>query len=463
MDKIVAEFNNQNKYAICGQPAEKSIHPEPDTQVMNFLEDGNQYVLDCVSDVSQIAALKDEWVYLEQNFAEPFVYFQSFDWCYQWCKLFAGGTDGNQQPQVKIFVLRRNSEMVMVWPMMIIKSRAGLDNLTFLTEPHGQYGNIICNVKLVPLKVGQKVWHHICDNCGVDAVTLDQYPKNSFLKAIVKSNGIVEKSDKFSSILDLSSLKSWDEYNAALPKKLRKQRNQRRNKLAKMGAVDYEIHFGGTDEYVELVALALKWKKEWLSQTGRRATVLSMDTTRQFISNLSGSPENSSSMNKDALLQGAVLGALTLDGKPIGIEIGMCLNGHYYSYLGAFDWEYKKMSPGKIQIEMAQQWACEVGLRKFDFLGDPADYKSTWTDMEGALESRSVPRTIRGYFYCMFWKAHLRPWARKIFNRLSATNRSRLLKMLGIGEKGVHKKPAQSVAQDKISQRPPGTKSGILE
>ncbi|MCF6320624.1 MAG: GNAT family N-acetyltransferase [Rhizobiaceae bacterium] len=399
-----------------------------DTPATSFLDEGNQYVLDCLTNIGQMADIQSEWEHLEQSSGEPFIYFQSFDWCNTWCQEFSA--DNKTGPHIKIYALRRNGELIMVWPMMIVHSRAGIRNLTFLSEPHGQYGNIICNRKLLSPEIGKRVWKHIKSSTDVDAVIFDQYPKTSLLRQIIDGNGVIEKSDRHASILDLDAFENWEDYHSSLSKNQRKQRNQRRNKLTKLGRLEYKTHFGGSSEYIKLVSTALEWKQIWLHETGRRADVLSKDDTRKFLSKLSGNVNAG-----DGSPNGAVIGVLSLDDKPIGIEIGMCLEGHYYSYLGAFEWNHRHLSPGKIQIEEAQVWAKKAGLKKFDFLGDPAEYKSALTNTMDMLESRSVPISTRGFIYCMFWKAHLKPMARLLFNKLTAKNRSKLLNILGISDK----------------------------
>ena len=401
-----------------------------------FLNGGDQYVLDCLSDIQSMEAIAYEWQYLENNCGEPFIYFQSYDWCHQWCKNYVTSDNtsdllahANYSPcALRIYVLRRNSELVMIWPMMIRKLNvAGITAQTFLSDPHGQYSNVICNRSLLPLDVGKTIWNHIREATKADTITLDQYPQSSFLRQMVEGDGLVERSKRHSSILDLKAFASWEEHLASLDAKSRKQRNRRRRKLEKHGEVDYQVFYGGSAQYNELAALALKWKKLWLRNTARRDAVISQALTRKFLCSLSGNQNN-----VDKLPSGAVLGALMLDGKPIAIEIGMCLDGHYYSYLGAFDWQHRPLSPGKIQIEEMQKWAMEVGLKKFDFLGDPAEYKSEWTNSHDALESRNVSTTLRGVLYCVSWKAYLRPVARFLFTKLDADMRSKILIILGI-------------------------------
>ncbi len=415
---------------------------------LSFLEHGNQYVLDLITDTHAIEGLKSEWQALEQSCAEPFIYFQSYDWCKKWCDVFCSNSGSanstkNAKPKIRIYALWRNSKLIMVWPLMLTRSRANLHNLTFLSEPHGQYGNIICDRKLLSVKTGKKVWNYIRANSDADAITLDKYPQSSMLKQIVDGDGLVENSERHSSILNLEGFENWEEYRSSLSRKTRKQRNQRRNKLAKIGEITYEVHFGGSPSYERLLQLALHWKNIWLRETGRRTSVLSDADTKRFLTNLDGSDKSQS-----RLVNGATLGVLSVANKPIGIELGMCLDGHYYSYLGAFDWENKRLSPGKTQIEEAQMWAKEVGLKKFDFLGDPSDYKTAWTDLTDALESRSVPVTLRGFIYCVCWKAYLRPMAAFVFNRLDAKNRRRILKLFGINVKD--KSPASEASNTTV-------------
>ncbi len=420
----------EEKYSSAG-PAHRT-NQDGIITTMSFLVDGNKYVLDCLTSVQALVPIAAEWKHLEQNCGEPYIFFQSYDWCRQWCNTFAQTGEKVLRPRIKIYTLHRNGELVMVWPLMVVRICLGLNNLTFLTEPLGQYGNIICNRQLLPIKVGNSVWNYIRKNAATDTITLDQYPRSSFLKKIIDGNGMVEKSNKHTSFLDLTAFEAWEDYRASLSRKMRKIRNQRRKKLAKQGDLNYEIYYGGSKRYRELVSLALQWKTVWLQNTGRREMVLSQDNTRKFLSLLVGTEGKA-----DTSPNGVVLGALTLNDEPISIEIGLCLDGHYYSYLGAFEWEHRNFSPGKVQIEAAQTWAKEVGLQKFDFLGDPAEYKTAWSNSKDALESRSVPLTMRGFFYCVFWKVYLKPTLRLIFNKMNAKYRAIFLGLFRIRKTGM--------------------------
>ncbi len=190
----------------------------------------------------------------------------------------------------------------------------------------------------------------------------------------------------------------------------------------RMGELEYRVHAGGTAEYKFLIGRALEMKNEWLQQTGRNAQTLSAPSTVRFLGQLSGDLDA-----PGQCADGAVAHGLYLDDKPIAIEIGLCQGRHYYVYLGAFDWLFRRYSPGKVQMEYSQEWALETGVRVYDFLGEPADYKSHWTNSACRLRSSHVPVSLLGLGYCLTWKAFLRPVMKSGFARLDPRYRKMLI------------------------------------
>lgn len=393
-------------------------------EIASFIRKDGAYRLDCLTKLDGIADAEDDWRSLERASGESFIYFQSFDWCYRWCVQSMDRDISARSPQPSIFTLRRDGELVMIWPMMLVRSRIGLRILTFLTEPLSQYANVIVNRELISEKFGREIWRLIRKKSKVDAILVSQYPKGSFLDLILGGDGIKEKSSREASILDLTTFETWEEHHALLSRSVRKQRNKRRNKLAREGEVGYAVHPGGSQQYKDLVKLALEMKRVWLVQTGRRSSTLANKCTIKFLSSLTGSQSGS----KDRP-QGAVAHALMVNDRPVAIELGMILGGHYYSYLGAFSWNWRDYSPGKIQIEAAQKWAKEAGLEKFDFLGDPSAYKSNWTDVSRQLVSRSVPTTALGLLYCVIWKTYLKPTLKAVYGGMGSEKRKLLLRL----------------------------------
>ena len=163
-------------------------------------------------------------------------------------------------------------------------------------------------------------------------------------------------------------------------------------------------------------------KQDWLKGTGRLGRDLFDPRFATFLHDLGSTP------GKDD--DGVFLHALTLDGVPIAMELGMRFRKDYYCFLGAIDLAYQKFSPGKVQMEQAQRWAIETGIRRFDFLNDPSTYKSSWTNTTVPLTACYIPFTSLGQLYCRHWKAGLRPRLRALYDGIGPAWRCRFRKVV---------------------------------
>lgn len=72
------------------------------------------------------------------------------------------------------------------------------------------------------------------------------------------------------------------------------------------------------------------------------------------------------------------LSALRLDGRIIAAFYGMCHARRTYYYLGGFDPQFKKLSPGMLVVGQAIDAALREGCVEFDFLRGAEPYKYAW-------------------------------------------------------------------------------------
>ena len=390
----------------------------------------NRYRLDCIKSGAQMDGIKGQWRELEIAQSLPYTYFQNFDWCRKWIANNAidEASDSGKNPGciIRIYAVYCDDALVMVWPLMIAKSGLGIKILTTLGEPLSQYSNFIYHPEKFDKQAGMKTWKCIRKHARVDAVTFNHYPKDSLLDKIVNRYGVNELSRRAASMLDLTQFESWEEYHSTLSRNNRKQRERRRKKLERIGPVKTSVHLAGTPEFEKLTTQALTMKLDWLSNTGRTNKDIEESATREFLLSL-----NARIDEQTGRPDGAVIHALSVKDEVIALEIGMCLGGHYYSYLGAFDWDWREFSPGKVQIESAQKWAKEIGMETFDFLGDPSHYKVHWSDTQHRLVSKCVPLSLSGFVYCVTWKAYLRPAAKYLYQVVGINGRKRLHRILG--------------------------------
>lgn len=79
-----------------------------------------------------------------------------------------------------------------------------------------------------------------------------------------------------------------------------------------------------------------------------------MDGNDDFLANIPDSPDGSCR---------ALVCELTAGGRMVAGELGYERKGHYIGYLGAFDWDLRHLSPGKLEMEQMLRWCLENGMQ----------------------------------------------------------------------------------------------------
>lgn len=393
-------------------------------QLADFDVGGQTYTLEYHESIEAVQNLGPQWQALEASCKDDFTFFQTFSWCAEYYNQFANDLTNRHCPLPQVFVLRKNQVPIMLWPMMRIQSRTGIKILTTATEPLGQYCNFLSNNTHFDDTIGKEALRHILDHANAHVVSFNYYPVESLIGRLVSDIGIKENSDYFSSILEFGEFKSWDEYYRSLSKSQRKDRRRTKSKLEAKGTLGYAVYEAGDADYAKYVAKALEMKTKWLEKTGRKPGILAEDLTCQMFSNLE--------MSKTEKGEGPLVHVLLLDGAPIAIELGIVKAEKYCSYLGAIDWSLKDYGPGKVQMEMAQEWCFENGIKSFDLLHDPSGYKASWTNTQATMESRNVALGKRGYVYSILWKTYIRPKLKKAYHFAGKKNRKRVNKLVSL-------------------------------
>ncbi len=403
--------------------------------VSHFEFEGKKYQLSNFPTLSSLRSLKHDWQALEKASQESFDYFQSYDWCANWAESFLDEKGKSEDYALSIYVLRDSEDMIMLWPFMI--SVAGFGGVTLqepLTDPLGQYANVLVDRERVSVKLGREVWNAVKADRQADAIVLNHFSHGGFLAQIVEREGVEESVSQVSSILDYSKISQWDQYIKGWSKSQRKQQSRARKKLEALGSVKLEVLYHDDPAFSAAVSRAVRLKRIWLKETNRQSQMLFVDESEQFLMRLG------STLTDDPKNQGPLVFMLTVGGNPIAFEIGLLRNNHYYSYLGVIDLAYKDYSPGKVQIEMAQKWAFEQGYDCFDFLSDPSDYKSSWSNRTEKMHTRYFPLSYLGAGYCNMWKARMRPALKKIYHHASPNVRKSLNRLLKLAGRGADEK-----------------------
>lgn len=187
------------------------------------------------------------------------------------------------------------------------------------------------------------------------------------------------------------SLTGYDDWHDLLATKrsgkARSRMNGKRNKLAKLG----DIEFRAVTDPVERAALAeklLSMKTADLARTGKNS-IFKDRRVRAFVKAVS---------SQEAENDSVVLHVLTCAGKEVAITYSLNWHHTMYYYIASYErGPYERSSPGALALCRVFEWCLEEGLSTFDFtIGDEA-YKLEWSDRSTRLFCGTFAVTVKGH------------------------------------------------------------------
>ncbi|MCP8883836.1 GNAT family N-acetyltransferase [Devosia sp. XJ19-1] len=390
MFNILGNGMFRSEHYRCGEQGREAVRPE-DSIVMRVL-----------GTLDEIEACADAWREIEVSCADPMAYFQSYDWCRNWVRQF--GDIGRPY----VITLWREETLLALWPRMIVEA-AGIRRLETLGVPHSQYcGALVRRGTSPKLGIAQKLEAAALQS-GCDVTICRAVPEGTALAGFVADKPEVRGADNVASMLDLSAFASVEHYTNGLGKLQKRNRNRRRNHLARLGALDFAVIWPNDPRFAELARHCTQMKRRWLRETRRYSAGFSIDGYDDFLAGLPGDPVAG---------EGACLSMLRAGGRVVSLEIGFIRQRHYYAYVGGFDWALRHLSPGKVQMEMTIAWLIENRIKTYDLLINPADYKASWTNTSVVVRTHAQPLTWKGHVYASAWLPTLRPALKSLHGRL---------------------------------------------
>lgn len=357
-----------------------------------------------LENLEEIDAVAEQWRALEVACREPMAYFQSHDWCRNWIARF--GQDGRYQPLVA--TLWRGERLIAVWPLMIANG-GGIRRLATLGAPHSQYCGLLAEPGLSVARDLKPMMRLALDRSGCDVAVFRTVPDGSVLADVLADTATVPDAADAASMLDLSVFGSSEAYTAQLGKLQKRNRNRRRNHLAREGALEFSVIWPDDPEFAGLVAQCAAWKRQWLAEMGLYSAGFALDGFDAFLGHLPGDGAGNS---------GACLSVLRVGNQPVAIELGFVHHRHYYAYMGGFDWALRDLSPGKVQMDMTVCWLIDRGIATYDLLTNSTDYKKSWSSHVVPVACHAEPLTWKGQVYATTWLPRVRPALKRLRNRM---------------------------------------------
>ncbi len=356
-----------------------------------------------ISRLTELYALERGWRKLEaDNIITPTV-FQSFEWAAAYCENYADS---------ELFILTgyQDNRLVFLFPLMGVKLH-GLRTLQWLTEPLGQYGDVMC-------AKGQDVaaWlvqslQYIKSSAKVDLVRLRHVRADSLAQPFVKNTMVNAKYDERAPYLDLTLFKTENDYDARYTSTQRKRRKKIRKNLEDMGQVSFNMLSPGQDSDTA-ISNSISEKNAWLASRGRYNRIMGCPRHVAFLKTLTQVKSDSFESITSELKAGQ---------KPVSWEIGFRYRGTHFAYITSHVHEMTDLSPGRLHMDLSQRAALAAGQSRFDLMVPYDLHKESWSSGMVDANDYYYPVSSLGSTYGAIYLRTVRPIARKIYYKLPAS------------------------------------------
>jgi CelD/BcsL family acetyltransferase involved in cellulose biosynthesis len=184
--------------------------------------------------------------------------------------------------------------------------------------------------------------------------------------ALARGHSMIERMTDREPYVELSG--DFEEYEAGLPRKHRKEIRRMRRRLEDEGEVTVEFA-DGRERLGELLdeGFAIEGSG-WKSEAG--TAIQAVPQAHRFYREIAGW----------AAARGWLrLAFLRLDGRPLAFDFCLETGDALYALKGGYDVDYRRFGPGSLLTYESLRRAAENGLRSYEFLGTDDPYKMQWT------------------------------------------------------------------------------------
>ncbi|MEA2440836.1 MAG: hypothetical protein QOH76_2260 [Thermoleophilaceae bacterium] len=218
-------------------------------------------------------------------------------------------------------------------------------------------------------------------------------------------NPVIERVTDRQPYVDLGG--GFEQYEAALPRKQRKEIRRMHRRLCDEGDVTFEFDRGidGLDALLE-EGFAIEgsgWKDE------KGTAINAIPSARRFYTEVA----------RWAAARGWLrLAFLRLDGRPLAFDLCLDDGRAFYALKGGYDVEYRRCGPGTLLTFESLRQAFADGLSTYEFLGTDDPYKLNWTaTTHERVRLQVFARSLRGRAEYAAWR-HGRPLVKRAQGRL---------------------------------------------
>ena len=368
--------------------------------------------LSVVTSLGALHELQAKWHDLENDTQNHSSVFQSFDWNMAWAETYVANS---KSTSLHIIAGYEAEKLVFLWPLMREK-QLGFDTLTWLTEPFGQYGDVMC-------RKGQNSRQWVESAIGfmkrlrdIDILRLRHVRADSHLAvhaAHLLNDARVPDGAPY---LDLRQFSTDAAYDERYTSTQRKRRKKIRKALEELGPVSFaRLPTGSTADVAMRHAIAEK--NAWLSDRGRINRVLGCPEHLTFLKNLS--------RRRSGTVE-VVVSEMKAGDKPVSWEVGFRLRGTHYGYITSHVNALTDLSPGRLHMDQSQRDALNAGMGTFDLMVPNDTHKESWSSGIVATNDYYLPISTAGAALGHVFIRTLRPLLRKAYYNMDASTLRKL-------------------------------------
>jgi CelD/BcsL family acetyltransferase involved in cellulose biosynthesis len=360
--------------------------------------------LGLVTSIEALRNMEAQWRDLEASTQSHTGVFQSFDWIMAWSETYIGRQDQNS---LHILAGYDDGELIFLWPLMRGK-RFGLSFLTWVTDPFGQYGDILCRKGHCPkqwIKGSVSFLKRLND---IDLLHLRHVRADSHIQpqaAEFLCNARVPEQAPF---LDLTQYADEDAYDARYTSAQRKRRKKIRKGLEQLGAVTFTRLPAGTLADAAMKQ-AIDEKNLWLAKRGRINRVMGCPGHLAFLKNLSRRLRGSVEV---------VVTEMKTGDRPVSWEVGFRHKGMHHGYITSHVTTLTDYSPGRLHMDLSQRTALNDGMTAFDLMVPNDSHKESWSSGKTDTNDYYLPLSVVGAAYGHGYIRTLRPLLRSVYYKL---------------------------------------------
>jgi CelD/BcsL family acetyltransferase involved in cellulose biosynthesis len=320
----------------------------------------------CLAD---LVPLEREWKALLEVCVDA-TPFQSPGWLLSYLRAF-------RPAPLKVLLIRRNQQLSALFPFVLDNS-GGHKILKLLGLGVSDYLDGLCRAEDLP-EVCKLVEHWLADELEhCDCAEFNQLRQGALLKSIPGPNVFHEAACPAIACPVVSLRSTRHGTVPSLPQPMKRYTLSSLRRLKKLGGIRLEL--ANEDSFDMAVSnLFLLHTKRW--QRRDKSGVFDWPEKQTFYRQAFGALKKVSAID---------LFTLYLQNVPIAALAAFRKDRVLYYYIGGFDPDYSRFSPGNLIVMYAMEFAIKTGCDSFDFLRGREPYKYKW----GAQDQETFTRRI---------------------------------------------------------------------